>query len=96
MVKNQSFAVRVKDNFNDVNLSPRPGIHNVATMATNHVTVVMGQVATSPPRYSHYFFSNYIISSHYDPILFFSVQESTVELFQYSSTGKLRFFLPNR
>ena len=45
----------------------------MATMATNHVTVAMGQVATtSLPCYSH-FFSNYIILSHYDQILFFSV-----------------------
>ena len=37
-----------------------------ATMATNHVSVAMGQVATtSLPHYSH-FFSNYIIPSHYD------------------------------
>ena len=44
----------------------------MATMATNHVSVAMGQVATSLPRYSH-FFSNYIIPSHYDQMLFFSV-----------------------
>ena len=45
----------------------------MATMATNHVTVAVGQVATkSLPRYSH-FFSNYIIPSHYDQTLFFSV-----------------------
>ena len=43
-------------------------------MATNHVTVAMGQVATtSLPRYSHFFMSNYIIPSHYDQMLFFSV-----------------------
>ena len=46
----------------------------MATMATNHVTVAMGQVATaSLPRYSHFFISNYIIPSHYDQMLFFSV-----------------------
>ena len=45
----------------------------MATMATNHVTVAMGQVATtSLPRYSQ-LFSNYIIPSHYDQMLFFSV-----------------------
>ena len=46
----------------------------MVTMATNHVSVAMGQVATSLPRYSHYFFSNYIIPSLYDQVLFFSVQ----------------------
>ena len=46
----------------------------MATMATNHVPVAMGQVlTTSLPRYSH-FFSNYIIPSHYDQMLFFSVK----------------------
>ena len=46
----------------------------MATMATNHVSVAMGQVATTSfPRYSHYFFSNYIIPTHYDQMLFFSV-----------------------
>ena len=46
----------------------------MATMATNHVTVAMGHVATtSLPRYSHFFISNYIIPSHYDQMLFFSV-----------------------
>ena len=46
----------------------------MATMATNHVTVAMGQVATtSLPRYSHFFISNYIIPSHYNQLLFFSV-----------------------
>ena len=50
---------------------------HVATMATNHVTVAMGQVATtSLPRYSHFFISNYIIPSHYDQMLFFSVKEN--------------------
>ena len=45
----------------------------MATMATIHVSVVMGQVeTTSLPRYRH-FLSNYIIPSHYDQILFFSV-----------------------
>ena len=47
----------------------------MATIATNHVTVAMGQVATtSLHRYSH-FFSNYIIPSHYDQMLFFSVYQ---------------------
>ena len=46
----------------------------MATMATNHVSVAMGQVTTtSLPRYSHYFLSNYIFPSHYDQVLFFSV-----------------------
>ena len=46
----------------------------MATMATNHVTVAMAQVATASfPRYSHFFISNYIIPSHYDQMLFFSV-----------------------
>ena len=46
----------------------------MATMATNHVNVAMGQVATtSLPRYSDFFISNYIIPSHYDQMLFFSV-----------------------
>ena len=44
----------------------------MATMATNHVSVAMAQVVTCLPRYSH-FFSNYIIPSHYDQMLFFSV-----------------------
>ena len=64
-------GLRVKDNFNDVNQSPRPGIQN---MATKHVAVATGQVArTSLSRFSHYF-SNYIFPSHYDQLLFFSVQ----------------------
>ena len=51
----------------------------MATMATNHVTVAMGQVATtSLPRYSHFFISNYIIASHYDQMLFFSVYRDYV------------------
>ena len=42
----------------------------MATMATNHVAVAMGQVATtSLPRYSHFFIFNYIIPSHYDQML---------------------------
>ena len=42
----------------------------MATMATNHISLVMGQVATiSLPRYSHYFFSNYIIPSHSHQVL---------------------------
>ena len=45
----------------------------MATIATNHVSVAMGQVVTSLPRYSHFFISNYIIPSHYDQMLFFSV-----------------------
>ena len=46
----------------------------MGTMATNHVNVAMGQVATtSLPCYSHYFISSYIIPSHYDQMLFFSV-----------------------
>ena len=50
----------------------------MATMATNHVTVAMGQVATTIlPRYRHFFISNYIIPSHYDQMLFFSVHELT-------------------
>ena len=49
----------------------------MATMAAYHVSVVMGQVATtSLPRYSHFFF-NYIIPSHYDQMLFFSVYGCT-------------------
>ena len=46
----------------------------MATMATKHVSVAMSQVATTNlPRYSRYFFSNYIIPSHYEQMLFFSV-----------------------
>ena len=48
----------------------------MATMATNHVSVATGQVATtSLPRYRHYVFSNYIIPSHYGLVLFFSVYQ---------------------
>ena len=50
----------------------------MATMATDHVSVAMGQVATiSLPRYSH-FFSNYIIPSHYEHMLFLSVHGSNL------------------
>ena len=53
----------------------------MATMATNHVTVAMGQVATtSLPRYSHFFISNYIIPSHYDQMLFFSVYKWNLKM----------------
>ena len=38
-------------------------MQNMATMATNHVSVAIGEVATSLPRYSH-FFSDYIIPGH--------------------------------
>ena len=50
-------GLRVEDNFNHVNWSPRPGIQNMATIATNHVAIAMGQVATtSLPCSSHFFF----------------------------------------
>ena len=39
----------------------------MATMATNHISVAMGQVAITS------LFSNYIIPSHYDQMLFFFV-----------------------
>ena len=57
----------------------------MAIMATNHVTVAMDQVATtSLPRYSHFFISNYIIPSHYDQMLFFSVHNLLYFYYNYS------------
>ena len=68
----------------------------MATVATNHVTVAMGQVATtSLPRYSHFFISNYIILSHYNQMLFFSVY-NIAEIFLISKKNVFsikKFFL---
>ena len=45
----------------------------MATIATNHVSVAIGQVATtSLPRYSHFFY-DCIIPSHHDRMLFFLI-----------------------
>ena len=62
----------------------------MTTMATNHVSVAMGQVAiTSLPRYSHYSFSNYIIPSHYDQMIFFSVYAVRMHFSSFANVDEI-------
>ena len=55
----------------------------MATMAANHVSVAMAQVeTTSLLRLQSLLFSNYIILSHYDQVLFFSVYLYTLHFYK--------------